>query len=116
MLGPNGFLRQFTGDLAQAVTAPVLTARYDAAGRAVRLQLASAGSSVTKLTLGKDAYGVHADRSVTVTGNGSITDRWSVVKSEDWYDLTVAAPGINIRLAGRVETGRSGISDPLMRT
>ncbi|CCW17170.1 Phospholipase C [Sphingobium indicum BiD32] len=114
-LGPNGFVRGFTGDLVQAAAAPVLTARYDAAGKAMRLRLASAGSTPVSVTLGKDAYGVQTDRAITVVGGSSTNERWPVAKSEDWYDLTVAMAGMDIRLAGRVETGRHGISDPLMR-
>ena len=115
VLGPNGFVRGFTGDLAQAAAAPVLTARYDAAGKAMRLRLASDGSTPASVTLGKDAYGVQADRAVMVIGGSSTNERWPVAKSEDWYDLTVAMAGMDIHLAGRVETGRHGISDPLMR-
>ncbi|AMK17086.1 MULTISPECIES: phosphocholine-specific phospholipase C [Sphingobium] len=115
VLGPNGFVRGFTGDLLQAAAAPVLTARYDAAGKAMRLRLASAGSTPVSVTLGKDAYGVQTDRAITVVGGSSTNERWPVAKSENWYDLTVAMAGMDIRLAGRVETGRHGISDPLMR-
>lgn len=116
VLGPNGFLRQFTGDLAQAVTAPLLNARYDVSGKVVRLRLAAAGSGTTSVVLGDDAYGVQASRTVKLEGSSTASERWPVAKSEDWYDMTVAAPGITIRLAGRVETGQHGISDPLMRT
>lgn len=115
VLGPNGFVRGFTGDLLHAAAAPILTARYDAAGKAMRLRLASDGSTPARVTLGKDPYGVQADRAIMVIGGSSTSERWPVGKSEDWYDLTVAMAGMDIRLAGRVETGRHGISDPLMR-
>jgi phospholipase C len=37
-------------------------------------------------------------------------------RSHGWYDFTVKADGLNgeARYAGRVETGRSSFSDPLM--
>lgn len=116
VLGPNGFMRGFTGNIAQAAASPLVTARYDAAGRALRLRLKNAGSALAAVQLIKDAYGVHADRSVTVAAGSSTNQRWPVAKSEDWYDLAVATPGIEVRLAGRIESGRHGISDPLMRT
>jgi phospholipase C len=115
VFGPNGYLRSFTGNIAEAAAAPLLTARYDAGGRAVRLRLANSGAAAIGFTLGKDAYGTNPDRQGTVIAGSSTSERWPVAKSEDWYDLTVIAPGMTARLAGRVETGRGGVSDPLMR-
>ena len=68
------------------------------------------------VSIGKDAYGVQADRAIAVPAGRTANELWSTAKSEDWYDLKIAMSGIDIRLAGRIETGRHGISDPLMRT
>ncbi|AUW59254.1 phospholipase C, phosphocholine-specific [Sphingobium sp. SCG-1] len=115
VLGPNGYVRAFKGNLAQAAKAPVLTARYDGAGKAIRLRFAQSSSSSATVTLGNDAYGVHRNRTVAVNGGGSTHESWPVAKTENWYDLIVSTPGMDIRLAGRMEIGRDGVSDPLMR-
>ncbi len=114
VIGPNGFVRGFTGTLAAA--APALTARFEKGGKALRLRVANASEASANVAIGKDAYGVQADRSIAVPAGRTANEIWSVAKSEDWYDLTVAMPGMDVRLAGRIETGRHGISDPLMRT
>ncbi|RZL89201.1 MAG: DUF756 domain-containing protein, partial [Variovorax sp.] len=35
-------------------------------------------------------------------------------KSGDWYDFTVTSENFERRFAGRVETGKPGVSDPAM--
>ena len=111
VLGPNGFLRTFT--VADPKALPRLTARYDVAGRAVRLRIEAIGSAPAEIGVGKDAYGINADRRLRVAGR--VDERWPTGKSEDWYDLTVTGQGFEMRLAGRIESGRHGISDPLVR-
>jgi phospholipase C len=111
VLGSNGFLRTFT--IADPKALPRLTARYDVAGRAVRLRIEAVGSAPSEIGVGKDAYGINPDRRLRVAGR--VDERWPTGKSEDWYDLTVSGQGFEMRLAGRIESGGHGISDPLMR-
>lgn len=113
VLGPNGFLRSFKGNLTEAAKAPQVTARY--AAKALTIGL-SGGGEAGQVVLGKDSYGMNATRSISVQPGKTQTERWATDKSENWYDLTVTAQGMEIRLAGRVESGKHGISDPLMRT
>ena len=116
VMGPNGFVRGFTGNVQAAASAPALTARFEKGGKALRLRIANGADASANVSIGKDAYGVQADRAIAVPAGRTANELWSTTKSEDWYDLKVAMSGIDIRLAGRIETGRHGISDPLMRT
>jgi phospholipase C len=54
---------------------------------------------------------------VTVKAGAQAARHWKLQGSGYWYDFVVtcdADPGFYRRLAGRVETGRHGVSDPAM--
>jgi phospholipase C len=112
VLGPNGFMRSFTGKAGASL--PALTARYDSKAKAITLAFNNAGGNPMAVALGNDLYGVNAPQTINVTSASSAKGRWPVGKSQGWYDFTVAANGTTIRLAGRLEDGKPGISDPLM--
>jgi len=109
VLGPNGFMRSFSG--TAGATLPTLEARYDVKANGLKLALGGAAATVT---LGDDLYGVNPPQTLAVTPAGQAKAVWSAAKSQGWYDFTVKAPTMTIRLAGRVETGKHGVSDPLM--
>ncbi|CAN5156044.1 hypothetical protein BH10PSE13_BH10PSE13_02870 [soil metagenome] len=113
VLGPNGFLRHFTGG-SQGDAATDVRVRYDAKGRALRLTIGNRGGSDASVRIGEDAYRQNADRSFSVAPGGEQRLGWPVAKSDDWYDLVAVAGGMRTRLAGRVERNQHGISDPLM--
>ncbi|MET0241647.1 MAG: phospholipase domain-containing protein, partial [Sphingobium sp.] len=113
VLGPNGFLRHFTGS-AKGRTATRFTSRYDSKSRTVSLNFANMGGVEGSVHIGKDAYRSNADRSVKLAAGGERQLNWPVAASDDWYDLVVTAGGIDTRLAGRMERSRDGVSDPLM--
>ena len=105
VLGPNGFHRRFTG----AAAGVEVTAR--ASGGAMRLTLTNTG---------------HAPRVVLVEGGAEpwrvslaagATQAKTFATQRGWYDLTVRDDADQTwlrRLAGRIETGKDSISDPLM--
>jgi len=119
--GPNGFYREFKGDAA----APLL-------------QIAFAYQAIDKrpngnITLTFSLPGNHKTLTVEVTDNAYKTGshqmnvfyesfapqtiKLDLTKSHGWYDFSVKVKGyttFEARYAGRVESGKHSISDPLM--
>jgi len=114
VLGPNGFHRGFRGTLERAAAASRLAARYDIKTHALTIRFASDGSGTGEAVIGHDAYDPSATRTVALAAGRVTVELLKLAKDHGWYDLIVAQPGIEIRLAGRVEHGGDGISDPLM--
>jgi phospholipase C len=113
VLGPNGFMRAFTGNGTGSL--PRLVARYDNEGKALTLSLANPDAEAIDLTVGEDRYGVNQAQSFRLSDGKPARLRWSVGASHGWYDFALAAKGGIMRLAGRVENGEHGVSDPLLR-
>ena len=122
--GPNGFVRQFAGDAAQASAAGLSASlTYDEAAGNVVLQLA-AGAAAATFTVSDNAYGLNAGSpwTVPVPGNGRVSFPVAVCAAAVgcWYDVSVsespamAASGFQRRFMGRMETGVDTISDPAM--
>ncbi|MYT30187.1 MULTISPECIES: phospholipase C, phosphocholine-specific [unclassified Streptomyces] len=113
--GPNGFLRTFRGPGKKAT--PEVTARHDAASGRLELSFTNHGTAPARLTVA-NAYG-GAKKTVRVDPGGTVTQRVDLTASKRWYDLTVTADtdaGFLRRLAGHVETGKPGVSDPALHT
>ena len=113
VLGPNGFHRAFRGTLAEAVRAPAMTARYDRKRGGLAFTFVNTGGDAQEAKIFRDAYVATTAKSVTVESRGKAVETWPAPKEHDWYDVTVALPGMEVRLAGRIERGGHGISDPL---
>ena len=117
VVGPNGFYRSFTGRSAMSPLA-VRTA-YERHGTEltgnVQVQLHNKSTEPASVTIKDNSYA-----SDTITTKVKPGQEASVVlqlkRSHGWYDFTVKADSVNgeARYAGRVETGISGFSDPLM--
>ncbi|MFI0897591.1 phosphocholine-specific phospholipase C [Streptomyces sp. NPDC020983] len=113
--GPAGFLRAFRGSAAQA--GPEVTARHQAATGRVELTLVNNGRSDVRLTVRNSYDGQHA--VYTLRPGHRETHAVDLARSRRWYDLTVTAdhdPAFLRRLAGHVENGRPGVSDPALAT
>ncbi|MFE1032699.1 phosphocholine-specific phospholipase C [Streptomyces sp. NPDC058807] len=111
--GPNGFLRTFRGP--NEVTGCEVTARHT--GDDLRLTLANAGSGTARLRV-TDGYGGRT-RTVTVRPGATVHHTVDLTHSRRWYDVTVTSesdPAFLRRLAGHVENGRPGVSDPAIVT
>ncbi|MFE1023995.1 phosphocholine-specific phospholipase C [Streptomyces sp. NPDC058818] len=111
--GPNGFLRVFRGP--NRAPGPEVTARHT--GDDVRLTLTNTGSGTVRLRV-ENAY-VGRGRTVTVRPGATVHHTVDLARSRRWYDVTVtseADPAFLRRLAGHVENGRPGVSDPAMIT
>jgi phospholipase C len=106
VLGPNGFHRQFVGD----DTGVELSAR--AKGGALLVTVTNTQSKPRTVVI--EAHG-QAPWRATLKGVG--TQSHAFPTTQGWYDLTARLNGEATwlrRLAGRVETGKDSISDPLM--
>ncbi|MBM9503295.1 phosphocholine-specific phospholipase C [Actinacidiphila acididurans] len=109
--GPNGFLRAFKGTAASA--GAEVTARHDAGTGRLELTLANTGRTDVRLTV-TNAYTGHHD-TYTVKAGRRETHWVEAGSSHRWYDLTVVSDhdaAFLRRLAGHVENGRPGVSDP----
>jgi phospholipase C len=117
--GPNGFYREFQGGSDN----PALTASVDydwsrgtkMTGNLV-LRLLNTGTSELKVMVADKSYGGAVQRFSLGSGatRPVVLD---LAGSHHWYDVAVTIeglPGYEERFAGRVETGKEGLSDPLM--
>ena len=115
--GPNGFYRRFTGDKK----ASPLTVRctYEHAGNMlsgdVAAHIKNPGTQPVTVTVSDNAYKT-GSKTKEIPAGGEISIPVNSAKSHGWYDFTVASNGSahEVRYAGRVETGRESISDPVM--
>ncbi|CAB3767683.1 phospholipase C [Burkholderia sp. MSh2] len=113
--GPNGYFRRFAGSAAaDAGAKPEISACYDAANGDVYVTFANAGSGALTVTATDVAYG-GAPRTLTIPAGQRVEAHWDLSCSSSWYDLQFSVAGNagwTRRIAGHVETGRPGITDP----
>ncbi|AYQ43891.1 MULTISPECIES: phosphocholine-specific phospholipase C [Burkholderia] len=117
VLGPNGFLREFQGNVAKAASGPVPEIRvcYDPANDAVYLTIMNVGNAASQVTVTSNAYRTDGPWSYSVPAGMQVEPYWTLAASSGWYDFTLTAEnGLVRRFAGRVETGKDSISDPAM--
>jgi phospholipase C len=111
--GPNGFVREFKGVVAAAARAqPEIEVVYEPKKRALAVTLVNGGAAACSLSIRHNQYRAAAAVDVAVGPHGRAVRRWALADSFDWYDLTVSGEGFERRLAGRLETGAAGVSDP----
>jgi phospholipase C len=114
--GPNGFVRQFSGNAGSGATVE-LQACYDVANGAVYATVNNTGTQDVQVTLSASAYAsvyTGGPWTLNVPAGHSAEQHWPLANSGNWYDFTLSAPNLVRRFAGRVETGAPGISDPAM--
>jgi phospholipase C len=113
VLGPNGFLRGFSGKAN--MSGIDVTLAYLPRQRAIELRLANRGEMPVHLSLqSEEVYGPITTRTLSIAPRGTESMRWDVLASGNWYDLTLRTEGFVRRFAGRLETGKNGVSDPAM--
>jgi phospholipase C len=115
--GPNGFYRSFAGEGHSSEVR--VRAAYERRGALltgnVQLTLINAGEQPVLIAVEDESY-----RTGTVTKKLAGREKASLVlklqHNHCWYDFTVKAQNslATARFAGRVETGQSSFSDPLM--
>jgi phospholipase C len=119
--GPNGFFREFKGNSNEPRV--VVSCSYaHAAGKPQQLtgqlllKLANKGKEPLTVEITDNAYKTGTRTHVLKPG-ASKEVLLNLAKSFGWYDCSVKVKGSSLfekRYAGRVETGRSSYSDPLM--
>ncbi|MCE6993032.1 phosphocholine-specific phospholipase C [Dyadobacter sp. CY323] len=112
--GPNGYFRHFSGDSNKPE--PEISVKYDSKKGAVILTVQS-GSKFSDITVVSNAYDYKGPWDAKVTANASFQKTWGLADSGNWYDFSVSSKdggSFLRRFAGRVETGKPGITDPAM--
>ncbi|WP_035844362.1 phosphocholine-specific phospholipase C [Kitasatospora azatica] len=111
VFGPNGFLRRLRNPGKTA--GPEVTARHNAATGNLELTFTNAATADAHLTV-TNAYG-GAPQSLTVRKGATVSYCVDLSACHNWYDVTVTSTSTTDfvrRLAGHVETGAPGVSDP----
>ncbi|WP_375210196.1 phosphocholine-specific phospholipase C [Hyphomonas jannaschiana] len=111
VLGPNGFLRTFRGDAPHAIET---SAKMNLRTGIVTLMIRNKGRTKQDLSVYAGVYDGSEPVTVSVGAGRTLKREFETRDSGAWYDITVSADGFERRLAGRIETGRHGISDPAM--
>jgi phospholipase C len=119
--GPNGFYREFRGGAGDPLDVTLEYGRYrgqkeDAVTRMANgeLLLKNRQNTACVVDIVDHAYGA-APITREIAAGGDQRVALSFEKSHQWYDFSVRVKGaerFGQRYAGRVETGRDGISDP----
>jgi phospholipase C len=115
--GPNGFVRTFEGDALFHDTAafqPEVQIGYQAHSGHLYLRVRNSGKQVGRVTITANAYDKHGPWTMDIKPGDIETQHWNLQTSGDWYDFTVSSGNFERRFAGRVESGRPGVSDPAM--
>jgi phospholipase C len=127
VLGPNGFYRSFIGgpgtgglDCGRLASFPVeVRASYERQGVEltgnVQVELHNKSTEPVSISIEDNSYQTEAVSRKIMPGQ-EISVVLPLKQSHSWYDFTVRVDGSNAeaRYTGRVETGTSGFSDPLM--
>ncbi|MFJ2248799.1 phosphocholine-specific phospholipase C [Streptomyces sp. NPDC087862] len=111
--GPNGFLRTFQGNNKAAE--PEVKARHNAGN--LKLTLTNPSTTDAHVTV-TNAYGGER-HTYTVRAGATVEQSIDLRATQRWYDLTVVVEGYTgylRRLAGHVENGKAGSSDPGIAT
>ena len=121
ILGPNGFHRHVTGNLARLAVAnaanPELQVSCDRSSGELLLKLVNTGNTPCVFQLAANRYAPAAATEYPVVARSEQALRLPLTASHRWYDFSVKVKGqpeFSRRFAGRVETGAPSISDPAM--
>lgn len=115
---PNGFYREFSGD----GSAPAVVSRcvYEKGLNGtltgnVEARLKNVSANPITVTVADNSYKTGTQVKELKPGE-MVSVRVDLQKQRGWYDFTVQTAGLHghVRYAGRVETGRESITDPLM--
>jgi phospholipase C len=119
VVGPNRFLRHFTGDSGAGAGAGVqVTASYEGhgygGGPVLVLRLVNQGETAVTGTVRPNHYVRAVTRSYSVPAHGHATYQADpIVTSRGWYDLSVTVsgdPSWSRRYAGHLENGQPSVT------
>jgi len=121
--GPNGFLRRYSGQIAQPLERESGSARLEVQcempsnSSHLRLILRNDGPSPVSLTITPDTYMQLPSKTVAVAGQSQVALIWSLAQTKGWYAMSVTADIDSKylrRFAGHIENGEPTTSDPAM--
>lgn len=111
LLGPNGFHRELRGTLQR----PQPEVRLVPHDGSLELALNNPGDQAVTLTIARCPYTQNGPWRIELPPGENHRQAFDTLSSGGWYDLVLeSAHGWQRRLAGRLETGRDSVSDPLM--
>jgi phospholipase C len=88
---------------------------YDSSGNSVYLTIMNMGNAPATVTVGANAYRTDGPWNYTVAPGMQVEPSWSLAGTNSWYDFTLTmGTSFERRFAGRLETGKDGVSDPAM--
>jgi phospholipase C len=111
--GPNGFMRTFKGDGSVHKTSLQVACRYMREQGDIVLTLVNEGHDYCSVSV-RNQYNGESIAYLLKPGE-HVQKQWRLGDSHGWYDLIVSADaqaGFVRRLAGYVETGAPGVTDP----
>jgi phospholipase C len=118
--GPNGFFREFKGNAADPGVQIKLKYAMMPNGKKLsgnaELIIENPGKQSLAIEITDNAYKIN-NHQIIVPADGKLSQLLTLEKSFGWYDVSVKAAEseqFEQRFAGRVETGLSSFSDPLM--
>jgi phospholipase C len=103
--------------LPASVEEPEVRVLYDPTEGSVDAELFNPGLMPLTFVVSTNAYFDDAPAEVMVAPFATNVHMWNLHRSGHWYDFSVHVrelPDFVRRFAGRVETGRAGISDPAL--
>lgn len=113
VLGPNGFVREFRGELRRGSgVGTEIEVRYAAAKGMLEMMASNLGTDRVELVVVSNAYNTLGPWSLSMNPGFRGSLRWSMAGVYGWYDFTVKGEGLEQRFAGRMEDGGDGVSDP----
>lgn len=122
VLGPNGFMRHFTGRLKPRsearLASPEVRLDYEPFTRTLVLEAWNLGSVHCLLRAVPNVYPRDEPFMLRLDASGRRRrHHFSVRGNGNWYDFTLTTstvPGWSRRFAGRMETSRHGVCDPAL--
>lgn len=118
--GPNGFYRAFTGNKSNALIEVACAYQQDLTTKKpsgnIELHIKNLSAQKQTVVITDNAYKAKPVTQ-TIAPGAIATIVVDLYKNSNWYDVSVSIQGINgfeRRYAGHVETGETGITDPLM--
>lgn len=112
--GPNGYFQKFAGTVFD-LEAPEITIGFDHQKGIVSVSIHNNGSSVIQPVIQSNAYDYGGPWPLKIAAGKVYQKSWALENSGNWYDFSVKMSNHFLhRFAGRVETGKPGISDPAM--
>jgi phospholipase C len=118
VVGPNRFLRHFTGDVNAAGKSAQVEAAYYRGGfdpkPKVTLTLTNSSSTAVTFTVASNNYSNGRAKTYHVSAHGRAIHMVDPLKSSDgWYDLSVTMSGDNSwsrRYTGHLEDGKNSVT------